>query len=156
VGLSVSLGGESGIEVRVPGGSKIDLNTGVITLPDGGAIVFSGADAAAVRSIGADSGMTYIVTPGTTVSSATGVITVTNGGDVTLSDGSTVTVEPGTTINPFTGQITQPGVTAAGEELDARGDETAASGGGCDAGTAGLALIALTLGAGVAARKRTR
>ncbi|MDR1020395.1 MAG: hypothetical protein LBL73_06525, partial [Synergistaceae bacterium] len=141
---------EGGVKVHVPDGSEIDLKTGVITLPDGGRIIFQSTDGAE-RSGSLSGDRAFTVTAGTTVSPATGVITVTNGGDVTLPDGSTLTAAPGTTIDPFTGRISQPD----GTELEYEGgSEAGASSGGCDAGMAGFALIALALGA--AAIRKTR
>jgi hypothetical protein len=138
--------GGDGVEVRVPSGTEIDSKTGVITLPHGGRIVLPGLGEAAgtvgAQSVSAAHGgdLAFAVTAGTTMSPTTGVMTVWNGGEITLPDGSAVTVAPGTTINPFTGEIAQPdaSVAALGEE----GSEAGGSGGGCDAGFAGLALLA--------------
>ncbi|MDR0648957.1 MAG: hypothetical protein LBF92_06440 [Synergistaceae bacterium] len=69
------------------------------------------------------------------------------GGEITLSDGTTKTVAPGTTIDPLTGEITPP-------RDEAKGGEN--PGGGCDAGMAGFALLAMAMIAASAARKKAR
>jgi hypothetical protein len=165
VTLPVELGDESGagVEVHVPSGSKIDAKTGVITLPDGGRIVFSvpGGEAGAygMKAFAASPAedisdgpvnLAFIVASGTTVSPTTGVMTVTGGGEVTLPDGTAITVEPGTTINPFTGEIVRPEAKGSEESKT----EPAGSGGGCDAASGGMTGLALlAFGSALAVRR---
>ncbi|MDR0615730.1 MAG: hypothetical protein LBG29_02885 [Synergistaceae bacterium] len=154
---------QDNIEVIVPPGTTIDPATGIVTAVNGGWTILPGHNRVIDtpldmrRGAAAGDDLEIYVTPGTTVDPYTGSVTITKGGEITLPDGTTVTVPPGTTIDPFTGVRNEPGAANEGSDNTGTADLTdGGSGGGCDAGTAGFALLAMAMIAASAAGKKTR